>query len=83
MYCGWSMEDIERAFDGARYVHVDNMNSVVYVWNGSLTVNIYDENAHNCDMFTMEGASAADVDVWDVRESIEEHVAQMEEEAYG
>lgn len=43
-----------RKLHGARYVHLDEEDKTLYVWDGEYLIKAYDENGHETDLIQLE-----------------------------
>lgn len=61
-----ALADVVEVFDCSHFVHYDEDTMLFFVWNGSLTMNIYDSslNAVNCFMTTEAPNSRDEVSDW-------------------
>lgn len=71
-----SNERLARAVSGSRLVEYDEQTELVYVWNGSLTVNIYNLDGKAVDVFTFGHSDGRDVTVEYAERAINERMAE-------
>lgn len=63
----------------SRYVQYVADLDLLFVWNGSLTINVYGTwTLREVDMFTLGHASGKDVTLSDVQDSIERYIARID-----
>jgi len=68
-------DKLARALSGSQLVEYDEETGLVYAWNGSLTVNIYDTEGSPLDVFTFGLADGRDADVYYAERQIHDRMA--------
>jgi len=71
-----SNERLARAVSGSCLVEYDKQTELVYAWNGSLTVNVYNLDGEPLDVFTLGLSDGRDVTVEYVERAIQERMAE-------
>lgn len=71
-----SNERLARAVSGSRLVEYDEQTDLVYAWNGSLTVNVYNLYGEPVDVFTFGLRSSRDVTVEYAERAIQERMTE-------